>query len=328
MKRLKPTSIYCVFFLTITTLCGCEEPSKVNHAGSEDTPIDTSIGSDSSSDTASDSMTDQNSSIADTDTDTVLEPLQIISELPQGFTNANPADTDSSYGGYEVIGALDKNMVHDENSVCANIIRVIVRDFTKEHNDFQDAWNNSSVEMTLGADQKPVASDSNNTLLETEWYHNIDGVNMPFAVDLWLEPVGDTFVFDSANFFPIDNFGFPDIYSCCDNNGCPHNFHFTTEMHTKFKYNGGEEFTFIGDDDVFVFINNQLVIDLGGVHEPKTETVILDDVAEKLSLQQGEVYSIDLFQAERQWCGSTFRIETTLDFSGCGIILPTDITID
>jgi fibro-slime domain-containing protein len=55
--------------------------------------------------------------------------------------------------------------------------------------------------------------------------------------------------------------------------------------------------------------------------------VVLDEVAADLGLQIGEVYPIDLFQAERQWCGSTFRIETTLDFSGCGIILPGDIIV-
>jgi hypothetical protein len=39
----------------------------------------------------------------------------------------------------------------------------------------------------------------------------------------------------------------------------------------------------------------------------------------------GQVYALDLFQAERQTSASNFRIETTLDFSGCGEILETDI---
>jgi fibro-slime domain-containing protein len=88
----------------------------------------------------------------------------------------------------------------------------------------------------------------------------------------------------------------------------PYNFHFTTEIHVSFQYNGGETFTFTGDDDVWVFINKQLVIDLGGVHGAANANVQLDT----LGLAPGGIYPLDVFHAERHTVQSNFRIDTTI----------------
>jgi cysteine-rich repeat protein len=52
--------------------------------------------------------------------------------------------------------------------------------------------------------------------------------------------------------------------------GQKHDFYFTSEMRTQFLYDNvsGLAISVYGDDDIFVFINGQLVIDLGGVHMP------------------------------------------------------------
>jgi fibro-slime domain-containing protein len=89
------------------------------------------------------------------------------------------------------------------------------------------------------------------------------------------------------------------------------NFNFCMEMHANFKYEKGQKFNFIGDDDVWVFINNKLVIDIGGAHWPIKDSVNLDTVS---GLTAGNRYDFDLFYCERQFSGSNLLIKTSIYF--------------
>ncbi|HMR10486.1 MAG TPA: fibro-slime domain-containing protein [Polyangiaceae bacterium] len=211
---------------------------------------------------------------------------------------------------------------------CGSVLLGVVRDFKDGaaggHPDFQTFTGNGLqgiVESDLGSDQKPVYAHSGGTAHTTnpanfrEWYVNTAGKNEAFVVYFFLVPENGVFTFEDNSFFPLDGAGFGD-------QGNPHNFHFTTEVHTRFNYKGGETFRFQGDDDLWVFINGKLAIDLGGLHPMQQAQISLDAEAANLGISIGKAYDLALFHAERHTSESNFRIDTNLDFVDCGTTVP------
>ena len=188
-----------------------------------------------------------------------------------------------------------------------------VRDFSDTHPDFEGVLGGhqpGQVERVLGADRNPVwkapALPSFTTAANfDEWYNDVAGVNLSaplsIALDNTLTPDPDVYTFTDGDFFPIDGALF-------GNEGRAHNYHFTFELHSKFTYSGGETFAFTGGDDLWVFIDDGLVVDLGGVHGAISGSVALDT----LGLTLGEVYDFDLFFAERHTTASSLRIDTSI----------------
>ncbi len=217
---------------------------------------------------------------------------------------------------------------------------VTVRDFNADEVLFEGGIVSGEglVSETLGADKKPVYNLElwremfGESVTQDDLYaffNDVPGKNMTTTKTLTLRPCAEEgyegyFEIDSSidengneldGYFPIDNelFGNPYMYDgeTWDDG---HNFHFSVEIHTKFKYVQNGAFLFSGDDDVWVFFNNKLVIDLGGVHGEQYAEIYLDEIASELGIKVGDIVDFDMFYMERHTTGSNMRIRTNFDF--------------
>jgi len=208
-----------------------------------------------------------------------------------------------------------------------------------------------------------------------QWYRDVSGVNMTFYQNLTLlqnatskttyamnSDTDDPF-YDRCGFFPLDdsskplvdqNTGKPVTYTesmypgrTCHayqglgfgNSWANHNFSFTTELRYWFQYQGSETLKFTGDDDVWVFINGTMTVEMPGTHNRSVGTVVLDAskgtaqvgygdtpssyATVDLKLTTGSVYEVVVLQAERWCCGSNYMLTLANFIGGRSQCVPT-----
>ena len=159
---------------------------------------------------------------------------------------------------------------------------------------------------TLGATQ---VSDTGDGAFSNWYARPFDAANSKaHAISLDETSAGSgVFRYSSSSFFPIDN----QLYG---NEGRSHNYHFTYAIASSFGYekNTGQTFSFTGDDDVWVYFDDLLGIDLGGVHGAQSQTVNLDTLFNAAGGRASGNYDFNFFFAERHTTQSNLMIETSL----------------
>ncbi len=193
------------------------------------------------------------------------------------------------------------------------------------------------VKDTLGADRKPQYDDTVDTTKSmttnaddfNSWYHDSNYSSVVVDTLPLVAGANNTYVYDHSGtynrttatwttpaYFPLDGRGWdapPTSLTAwdetCDQDNALHNFSFTSEVRYWFEYQGGENLSFIGDDDVWVFVNGKLAVDLGGVHQASPGSITLDaTAATNYNLTVGKIYEIVIFQAERKITRSSYKL--------------------
>lgn len=171
------------------------------------------------------------------------------------------------------------------------------------------------VESRLGSDGKPVFKQSLQTGITREsfdmWFRDFEGINRRYyAIGLIFNRVSDgIFQYSSNAYFPLDEYARPEYPDVTFGKGTPgytdHVYSFTEEFGFYLQYDGSGSITISGDDDIWVFINGILAVDMGGCHTARSSQVSLTGVDRTQNINGREVtykYNEAFDMVEGQWC--------------------------
>ncbi len=188
----------------------------------------------------------------------------------------------------------------------------------------------SNVQLTFDREGdtytlKAISGDSGRIDIENlDTFTNPGGYTSIFTNNFW--PLDDVLDYTGKDFLfggDVSNqyyFGNASTSLPASDDGTDHNSYFGMNFDIQFSYTkdyvGPLEYFFFGDDDMWVYLDGQLVLDIGGIHSSVGEHVDLWDylASERDSLKDGETayHTLSVFYTERGASGSTCYINYTL----------------
>lgn len=164
-------------------------------------------------------------------------------------------------------------------------------------------------------------------LTENNGVYSFDAANGKSHYDTNSRSIYEDDSVTAKQFYPIDGLGYDAILgdttdkaNDSGSNRPEHpNGNYALRGEAQFVYRDDLYFEFSGDDDVYMYINGVLALDLGGAHGICTKRVNLKDVAKQCHLTEGEVATFTFFYMERNSDASNFKIETNMELVKRGI---------
>lgn len=220
---------------------------------------------------------------------------------------------------------------------CVNLYDVSLSDalYARQFEWTDCGYNNKQLEQGmvdyyLDDNYLPVAKGGNLTPNRgikdmVRWFSTVEGKSFSYSgiLEMNYRNAGAEFSFYHDNFYPLDEADFSKgDFTSKDG----HNHLFTMSFAVPFTVlnSGSEDFMITADDDTFVYVGNELVIDMGGVHDAMTGRFRISKDGEiyagvngeelaytGVNVEGGEGSIVRIFHADRDSSESVFNIVFT-----------------